>query len=148
MKALGELQMFFELQKERNNVWRFNLNWVLQCLLTSLSTLVLSRMDTTSAWSSIMASLNKLGSKLSNLFHSLFYISEGFNVNHYLSISLCTLRDLPQAKNTRALCWGRDPPIFICFHQKESCLCMDVPVLMCSWGLGTCFNSQPQVALP
>jgi hypothetical protein len=101
LKALGELQMFFELQKERNNVWRFNLNWVLQSLLTSLSTLVLSRMDTTSAWSSIMASLNKLGSKLSYLFHSLLYISQGvqrFNVNNYLSISLCTFEVSPRPR--------------------------------------------------
>jgi len=127
LKALGELQMFFELQNKRNNVWRFNLNWVPQSLLTGLSTLVLSTMDTASAWSSIMASLNMLGSKLSYLFHSLLYISQGvqrFNVNNYLSISLCTLRDLPQAKNTRALSWGRDPPIFICSHKKESCSCV------------------------
>jgi hypothetical protein len=40
LKALGGgLQMFFELQKKRNNVWGFNLFWVLKCLLISLSTL-------------------------------------------------------------------------------------------------------------
>jgi hypothetical protein len=36
----GGLQMFFELQKQRNNSWGFDLLWVLKCLLTSLSTLV------------------------------------------------------------------------------------------------------------
>jgi len=35
----GELQMFFELQKQSNNSWGFDLLWVLKCLLTSLSTL-------------------------------------------------------------------------------------------------------------
>jgi hypothetical protein len=40
LKALGGgLQMFFELHKKRNNVWGFNLFWVLKCLLISLSTL-------------------------------------------------------------------------------------------------------------
>ncbi len=32
----GGLQMFFKLQKERNNVWGFYFLWVIDCLLTSL----------------------------------------------------------------------------------------------------------------
>jgi hypothetical protein len=35
----GGLQMFFDLEKRRNNVWGFNLLWVLKCSLTGLSTL-------------------------------------------------------------------------------------------------------------
>jgi hypothetical protein len=35
----GGLQMFFELQKQRNNVWGFDLLWVFNYSLTSLSTL-------------------------------------------------------------------------------------------------------------
>jgi hypothetical protein len=38
LEVLGRgLQMFFELQKQRNNVSGFNLFWVLKCSLTSLS---------------------------------------------------------------------------------------------------------------
>ncbi len=32
----GELKMFFELENQRNNMWKFNLIWVLKCLLTEL----------------------------------------------------------------------------------------------------------------
>jgi hypothetical protein len=32
----GELQMFFEPQKQRNNMWKFDLLWLLKCSLTSL----------------------------------------------------------------------------------------------------------------
>jgi hypothetical protein len=40
LEALGGgLQMFFELQKQRNHGWGFDLPWVLRCSLTSLSTL-------------------------------------------------------------------------------------------------------------
>jgi hypothetical protein len=38
-EALGEeLQIFLELQKQRNNVWGFDLVWVLMCSLACLST--------------------------------------------------------------------------------------------------------------
>jgi len=40
----GRPKMFFELKNQRNNVWGFDVVWVLNCLLTSLSTL--SRWDT------------------------------------------------------------------------------------------------------
>jgi hypothetical protein len=40
LEGLGErLQTFFELQKQRNKVWWFNLLWVLKCSLASLTTL-------------------------------------------------------------------------------------------------------------
>ncbi len=40
LEGLGEgLQMFVELQKQRNNVQGFDLLWVLKCSLTSLSTI-------------------------------------------------------------------------------------------------------------
>jgi len=37
LEVLGRrLQMFFELRKQRNNVWRFNLFWVHKCSFTGL----------------------------------------------------------------------------------------------------------------
>jgi hypothetical protein len=33
------LQMFFQIQKQRKNVWRFDLLWVFKCLVISLFTL-------------------------------------------------------------------------------------------------------------
>jgi len=41
LKALGRgLQMFFHLQKQRNNLSEFDFLWILKCLLTGLSTKV------------------------------------------------------------------------------------------------------------
>lgn len=41
LEALGGgLQKFFQLQKQRNNLWRLDLLWILTCSLTSLSSLV------------------------------------------------------------------------------------------------------------
>jgi len=36
----GGLQMFYELQKYKNNLWGFNFSWIFKCSLTSLFTLV------------------------------------------------------------------------------------------------------------
>jgi hypothetical protein len=39
LEALGGgVQMFFEIQNQRNNVWEFNLYWILKCSLTGLCT--------------------------------------------------------------------------------------------------------------
>jgi hypothetical protein len=35
----GGLQLFFELQKQMNNVWGFHFLWLLKCLNTGLATL-------------------------------------------------------------------------------------------------------------
>jgi len=44
LEALGEgIQMFFQIQKQRNNVPVFTLLWILKCLLTSLSTLYVTQ---------------------------------------------------------------------------------------------------------
>jgi hypothetical protein len=46
LEALGEgLQMFFELQKQRNNVWRFDLLWLDEGSLTSLFILALASLN-------------------------------------------------------------------------------------------------------
>jgi hypothetical protein len=44
-KLGGGPHVFFKLQKQRNNVWGFNLLWVLKCSLTGLSTLTTVGME-------------------------------------------------------------------------------------------------------
>ncbi len=86
-------------------------------------------------------------------------------VNTSLFISMCILRDLPQQKNTRPLCWGSSPN-FICSHiPMETFLCyqtgkkqVNKRTVVCirggfhthvfSWGSGTAWGSCPGVPLP
>ncbi len=72
LEALDEgLQIFFELQKQRNNVWGFHFLWLLKCSLTGVSTLT---------HPSLFPLLTPLGCLISSFAASVFMANQAYFV--------------------------------------------------------------------